>query len=331
MSELQGKFRRRKTNFAAVSNAALRDSSLSLKAKGLYAVIQSYINIPDYDLYKGYLMKNCREGERAFNAAWKELKDQGYLKLYRMPGQKRGQFIYEYELLDIANQSTPSTINLNSKGEQTVQKKGSQPHSEKQQCKDKNTEDVPLDHTLQNVPYGQNGQNHDHALHFAPYAKSTICSEHPMLRAPGAKRGYLNNKETNKIETNKKNGNNNLSVSQSIEDQDGQTDFLREKLKKQIDYDYFEDNFPNNLSGVNVLLDCMVRMLKSTTTCIGGYSQSRETLRPYIAKVDSEVVRGFLEHMRGKSMKGIRNVNGYWQSALIDYVRSRELTLLTAN
>jgi uncharacterized protein YcsI (UPF0317 family) len=70
-------------------------------------------------------------------------------------------------------------------------------------------------------------------------------------------------------------------------------------------------------------------MLKSLTTRVGGYTQSRETLRPYIAKVDSEVVRGFLEHMRGKEMRDVKNIGAYWQSALINFIREEELVKLT--
>ena len=47
-----GKFRHRQISFAPVSNSALQDRALSLKAKGLYALIQSYINIPAFELYK---------------------------------------------------------------------------------------------------------------------------------------------------------------------------------------------------------------------------------------------------------------------------------------
>ncbi len=123
----------------------------------------------------------------------------------------------------------------------------------------------------------------------------------------------------------------NQSVSQSKEKEgtDRQTDGIRNRLKKQIDYDYFEDNYPSDLSGVNALLDCMARMLKSPTTRVGGYLQSREALIPYIAKVDSEVVRGFLEHMRGKEMRDVKNIGAYWQSALINFIREEELVKLT--
>ncbi len=94
-----GKFRKKKIYFTQVSNQALRDVNLSLKAKGLYALIQSYITIENFTLYKTFLLKNCKEGKKAFESAWKELKDLGYLIQYRLQ-EENGQFFYEYELLD---------------------------------------------------------------------------------------------------------------------------------------------------------------------------------------------------------------------------------------
>lgn len=99
MKNNNGRFRKRKIFFTQVSNVALRDTNLSLKAKGLYALIQSYITIEDFTLYKTTLLKNCAEGKKAFESAWKELKDAGYLIQYKMQGEK-GYFYYEYELLD---------------------------------------------------------------------------------------------------------------------------------------------------------------------------------------------------------------------------------------
>ena len=126
-----GTFRKRENPFAQVSNIALRDDSLSLKAKGLYSLIQSYITIPDFTLYKWYLMKQCKEGERAFNSAWNELKQHGYLKQYRIPNAENGFFVYQYELLDKPDLSQPPLLNLKLNGEI------SEP-----------------DHTLQNAPDG---------------------------------------------------------------------------------------------------------------------------------------------------------------------------------
>lgn len=96
-----GSFRKKENPFSQVSNAALRDSQLTLKAKGLYALIQSFITIPNYTLYKTTLKKLCSEGERAFETAWKELKDRGYLIQYKSK-TSGGYFFYEYELSDTA-------------------------------------------------------------------------------------------------------------------------------------------------------------------------------------------------------------------------------------
>lgn len=98
-----GQFRKKKIYFTQVSNVALRDSSLSLKAKGLYSLIQSYLTIEDFTLYKNTLKKHLKEGEKAFESAWKELKDAAYLIQYRLQDPKTKQFYYEYELLDEPN------------------------------------------------------------------------------------------------------------------------------------------------------------------------------------------------------------------------------------
>lgn len=94
-----GKFRTKKVYFSQVSNVALRDNTLTLKAKGLYALIQSYITIENFVLYKRTLMNQCTEGEKSFESTWKELKDKGYLIQYKEQGAD-GKFYYEYDLLD---------------------------------------------------------------------------------------------------------------------------------------------------------------------------------------------------------------------------------------
>ena len=94
-----GAFKKKKIFFSQVSNSALRDKELSLKAKGLYALIQSYVTIEGFTLYKTTLKKQCSEGNKAFESAWKELKDTGYL-IQDRKRNKQGTYYYEYELLD---------------------------------------------------------------------------------------------------------------------------------------------------------------------------------------------------------------------------------------
>lgn len=94
-----GKFRKKRVNFSMVSNDIIRNDSVSLKAKGLYALIQSYITIDNFTLYKGFLQSKCIEGERAFDSAWRELKEKGYLVQYKLKDENN-KYYYEYELLD---------------------------------------------------------------------------------------------------------------------------------------------------------------------------------------------------------------------------------------
>ena len=96
----EGKIYRKAVPFTQVANSALRDPSISLKAKGLYALIQSYITIPDFVLYKDFLMKQCKEGRDAFNKTFSELRQSGYLVQYKRKNDN-GTFYYEYELLDV--------------------------------------------------------------------------------------------------------------------------------------------------------------------------------------------------------------------------------------
>lgn len=95
-----GKFRKKRINFSMISNEILRNEKISLKAKGLYSLIQSYITMDDFILYKGFLMSKCPEGRRSFDSAWNQLKQSGYLVQYRMKDEKN-HFYYEYELLDV--------------------------------------------------------------------------------------------------------------------------------------------------------------------------------------------------------------------------------------
>ena len=110
---------RKKNGFTAVGNSIARDKVLSLKAKGLFLLIQSYINIPDSTWKKSDFQRMTIEGDKAFENAWKELKENGYLKSHIKTNGKNGcQFSTEYELLD-EPQLGAHTFYYNANGELT--------------------------------------------------------------------------------------------------------------------------------------------------------------------------------------------------------------------
>ena len=95
-----GKIRKKRTYYAQVSNVALRDETMSLKAKGLLALIESYLSLDNFVLYKDFLMSKSLDGETAFRGAWKELKEHGYLIQYKLKDNDTKHFYYEYEICD---------------------------------------------------------------------------------------------------------------------------------------------------------------------------------------------------------------------------------------
>ena len=87
-----------KDSFTQVTNCITRDNTISLKAKGLYLVIQSSITNPNKKYSKEDFYEMTAEGTKAFESAWKELKDKGYLKVHNFPNA--GYFCVEFDLLD---------------------------------------------------------------------------------------------------------------------------------------------------------------------------------------------------------------------------------------
>lgn len=112
--EQDGYFEEQTIPFSQISNCAIDDENLSLKAIGLYSRIQRYITIPGFRLRKSHLLNKSKEGLRAFNSGWEELKNAGYLKQKRI--RTENGFTYTYRLLNEPDFETPSTVNVRMDG-----------------------------------------------------------------------------------------------------------------------------------------------------------------------------------------------------------------------
>ena len=84
--------------YTTIYNEVLRDRTLSLEAKGLFAVIKSCVGLPDFALSKRRLGYACSDSAYLLNAAWKELKHKGYLQHY-FSQSENGAFCHVYNLM----------------------------------------------------------------------------------------------------------------------------------------------------------------------------------------------------------------------------------------
>lgn len=83
--------------YTEVSNAVLRDASLSLAGKGLYAMIYSYAGLPGFRLTLDRLDRACASSTYALRKAWRELKAAGYLRHYYTTADN-GAFCHAYDI-----------------------------------------------------------------------------------------------------------------------------------------------------------------------------------------------------------------------------------------
>lgn len=98
--------RKRQYGYAQVSTEVARSKDLSLKAKGLYALIQAYLDIPNFTLYKSFLVRQSCDGKSSFETAWNELKRCGYL--IQTKSLVHGRYCYDYLLLEtLAHEAKP--------------------------------------------------------------------------------------------------------------------------------------------------------------------------------------------------------------------------------
>jgi hypothetical protein len=83
--------------YATIPNQLLNDKSISLKAKGMYAFIQSKPD--DWDFSAEKISNQLKEGLPTVQSALKELEQNGYLHRFRFQNDK-GYWDVEYELFE---------------------------------------------------------------------------------------------------------------------------------------------------------------------------------------------------------------------------------------
>lgn len=91
------------------------------------------------------------------------------------------------------------------------------------------------------------------------------------------------------------------------------------KLKEQIEYDYFEENFSDRIGFIDSLIGYMLELRQ----------ESRPDIRRLLDSVDSTVIMEFLEEMKGKSFADVRNIGAYIKKSFAEFLREREVLMAT--
>ena len=257
-----GKFRKR-NGYTTTGNTLTRDHSVSLKAKGLYLVIMSYITMPDIELTKSFIFKQCKEGEKSFESSWNELKDAGYLKVYFIPTSKGWQT--EYELLDEPAEG-PHTFYLGSDGtikSTNIDRKMKKSSSESDFSKEDSEKKASMNSTERTPHFGSNAKGSN--------AFGTNAKGSNAFGGNNISTSY--NPNDNPI--------NNLSINPVSNQMDGQMEQkISDEIKDLAEWDAYSDNSEYSdmeQSVHNLVIECLVEMCTdSNEQRYSGLSVTRE-------------------------------------------------------
>lgn len=90
-----------------------------------------------------------------------------------------------------------------------------------------------------------------------------------------------------------------------------------ERLKTEIEYDYFEAHMPDKLAFIDCLLGAVLALRKEAAP----YD------RRLVEHVDSCTVMDFLADIQGKSFAGVRNMTLYLKKLFLEYLKRTEIEL----
>ena len=140
-------------NFVIIDKAFLLNEEISLKAKGLLALLLSY---PDnWQFYKAEIVQHTTDKENSLNSGLKELIENGYI-VRKQRKDKNGKFEgYEYHVYEKPSTEKPSTEKPSTEKPSTEKPSTEKPSTEKpillnnkntknKNTKNKNTKTTPL-------------------------------------------------------------------------------------------------------------------------------------------------------------------------------------------
>ncbi len=290
-------FFRKKNGYTVVQNGITRDIGISLKAKGLYLVIQSYITMPEKKWSKEDFFNMTCEGIKAFESAWNELKQKGYLRVHIYSTGHTWKV--EYELLDEASEDGTHTYYYNKNGELTRTNLDNL-EDRKSVVKDENTR------TPQNGGNGSEPERNSRTPHFGIYGNG--------IYGNGG-----NNNNTYNINTK---CNNNLSINQSInqsgdaDEQNGLTesDDVIERIRENIELDIFSSRKKEEAVELFGVMSETVKA-GSDTVKIAGVSYPYKLVVAKFLLLRADHIEYVIEAMRKKKGR-IYNIRAYMLTAL---------------
>lgn len=95
------------------------------------------------------------------------------------------------------------------------------------------------------------------------------------------------------------------------------SDAEREELKEAIEYDYFEQELPDRLAFVDLLVEVILSLRH----------EDKPENRRLLAELDSLSVMEFMDDIKGKDLSEVRNTFAWTRTVFMEFLRRRDLLL----
>lgn len=280
-------FRVEKTrDYTVMSNHHLRNTELSLKAKGLLSLMLSLPENWDYTT-KG-LSRICKDGIDSINSGVKELEANGYVIRRRLRNEKGQLTTTEYTIFE--QPQTLDTGDVSPKGENPIL--------------DKQAQDKPI---LENPILDKPKQ--EEPILGKPHQLSTNILNTDLLNIEVSNPYPSNQSPANKEPQEKKMGYDSIGCD-SLEK-------VRELVFKNIEYEYIKDQ--HDRGRLDEIVELMVETLCSTkdTINVSGDDYPAQLVKEKLLRINSLHIDYVFECLK-KTTTYIRNIKRYLLTTLFN-------------
>ena len=317
---------RSKSGFTSVQNTVAKNKDLSLKAKGLYLVIQAHITLPDSTFTKSFFFNQVCEGEKAFESCWNELKEAGYLKTHIHT--KGGKFINEYELLDEPRVGAHTFYydkdeKITKTNLDILRLPQAEENDEPSRTPKKGGTVNEGSRTPKNGIYG-NGINGNGV--YGNGSNGNGGNNNNTYTLPIDIESNTVNKTNNQNKGNNIN-NNPLLPLQTVKEEFGvKSEDEKEKVKNQISYDQLVGRHQGNKKLLAYILSQMTEMLsekKVKTELSTGRYEDTVLVKEKLREITIDDIENLLQMLPDKSESQVKNPRGYLRTCLFNLTDRR--------
>ncbi len=289
---------KKEKDFVQIPNSILTSPDISLKAKGILALM---LSLPDnWKFSIEGIASKCKESRECISNAIKELESAGYVKRTMMHGDDGKITGMEYEIFE-----EPYTV---------VE---AEEHNEEKPCEDKPCETNPS----AEKPFTEE-PSEEKTLTDKPSTENPSM-DLPVKEKPSEENPWVNNTKINKKENNNILFNNiqsnPISSKNKISFNMSEIELTRFTVEENIDYDILVKQFPNRKAMIDEIVSLIVEVLcsKRETITIASDTHPIEQVKKRFESIDSGHIEYILECL-DKNTSDIRNIKQYLLSVIFN-------------